>query len=59
MEAMICQNTQFEMLDRIKSAAYLCRITRFEKMLSDCFENMPESKTLDYIGELNKNDILS
>ena len=59
MDAMLCQNTQLDIMDKIKSATYLCRITRFEKMLSDCFENMEQSDAMDYLGELNKNDILS
>lgn len=58
MDAIICQNRQFDLINKIKEAAYLCRISKFEELLSESFENMPESKALRYVGELNKNDIM-
>ena len=58
MDAIICQDRQFDVIERIREIAYLCRISKFEEMLSQNFENLPESKSLNYIGELNKNDIM-
>lgn len=36
----------------------MCRISKIEKMLSDCFENMPDESPIKYVGELNKNDVM-
>lgn len=58
MDAIICQDRQFDVIERIREIAYMCRISKFEEMLSQNFENLPESKSLNYIGELNKNDIM-
>lgn len=58
MDAIICQDRQFDVIGRIREIAYLCRISKFEEMLSQNFENLPESKSLNYIGELNKKDIM-
>ena len=57
MESMVYPNLQADIWDRIKTAAYLCRISKFEEMLSDSFESMDSSDSLEYLGGYNKSDI--
>jgi len=58
MELALQRCTSLDITGRIKNLTDKCRISKIEKLLSDCLENLPESKALEYIGELNKNDIM-
>ncbi len=51
-------NSAIDFIGRIKNISNLCKISNIEKILSDCFENMPSDSPINYIGELNKNDIM-
>lgn len=58
MDITLNQVAAVDITGRVKELADMCRISKIEKMLSDCLENMPENTPLDYIGELNKNDVM-
>ena len=45
-------------IDKIKNLSNLCRIANIEKMLSECLETLPAECPVNYVGELNKNDIM-
>jgi hypothetical protein len=34
------------------------RISNIEKILSDMLENTPNDSPINYVGELNKNDVM-
>ncbi len=44
--------------EKVKSLTDMCRISNIEKMLSNALESMPTESVVDYVGELNKNDIM-
>lgn len=58
MDAAIQQGLPLDLNNKIKSITNLCRISNIEKLLSDCLERLPDKTPLDYVGELNKNDIM-
>ncbi len=58
MEIAMNNNSAIDFIGRIKNISNLCKISNIEKILSDCFENMPSDSPINYIGELNKNDIM-
>lgn len=58
MDLALQQDMSVNLTNRIKIIADMCRISKLEKMLSDCLENMPDKSPVEYIGELNKNDIM-
>lgn len=58
MDIALKQDITSNITEQIRSLAQMCRITNIEKMLSDSFESMPESRGLHYIGEFNKNDVM-
>lgn len=43
---------------KIKNTIDMFKLSKMEKMLSDMFETLPNSSPIDYIGELNKNDVM-
>lgn len=47
-----------DLLAKIRCITEMCKISRLEAILSDCLEGMPVSSPIDYVGELNKNDIM-
>ena len=58
MEIAVQQGITLDLGQKIKNLRNLCKISNIEKMLSDCFESMPNQSPIDYVGELNKNDIM-
>ncbi len=58
MEIALKQGLTLDLAERIRVLSNMCRISNIEKILSDSFETMPESRGLHYIGELNKNDVM-
>ena len=58
MEIAVQQGITLDLGQKIKNLSNLCKISNIEKMLSDCFESMPNQSPIDYVGKLNKNDIM-
>lgn len=52
------QNTTPNFQLKIKPAVDLFKISKLEKLLSDMLEEMPNNTPLDYVGELNRNDVM-
>lgn len=58
MEAILRQQRTFDIASKVKEISEMCRISKIEKLLSESFESMSNSNPVNYIGELNKNDIM-
>ncbi len=58
MELAATQGMSLDIMDRVKNIAEMCKVSRIEHMLSDCLENMPNDGAINFVGELNKNDIM-
>lgn len=58
MEAILRQQKTFDIASKVKEISEMCRISKIEKLLSESFEAMSNSNPVNYIGELNKNDIM-
>lgn len=58
MEIAMNNSSTIDFIGKIKNISNLCKISNIEKILSDCLENMPSDSPINYVGELNKNDIM-
>ncbi len=58
MDMAITSGRMPAVIDKIRNISNLCRISNIEKMLSDCLDNLPQESAINYVGELNKNDIM-
>ena len=58
MDIALRQNISIDIISRIKSMSDSFKISKIEEMLSDCLERVPNESPINYIGELNKNDIM-
>ena len=47
-----------DLLAKIKNITEMCKIARIEELLSNYLEDIPTKSPIDYVGELNKNDIM-
>ena len=59
MDVAISSNNLADIISKVKVLSNNCRVSKLEEMLSDCFETMQNSKVIDYVGEFNKNDVMS
>ena len=58
MEAALRQNISFDIFTKINTMSDSFKISKIEELLSVCLEKMPYETPINYIGELNKNDIM-
>lgn len=58
MEIALQPSNTLDLCEKVRNLSHLCKISNIEKMLSDCFESIPNKSPIDYVGELNKNDIM-
>lgn len=48
----------FDLINRVKAASDMCKISNIEKLLSESFDNLSGQNPVNYVGELNKNDVM-
>lgn len=58
MEATLTPSRMFAIIEKVRSISEMCRISKIEKILADTLGSVPNSSSINYIGELNKNDIM-
>jgi hypothetical protein len=58
MELAIKQECSIDLMDKIREITDMCRISRLEKLFSDFLEELPEETPINYIGDLNRNDVM-
>lgn len=58
MDIALNQNMAVSLDLKIKNTIDMFKLSKMEKMLSDMFETLPNSSPVDYVGELNKNDVM-
>ncbi len=52
------QNSTQSLEYKIQSTIEMFKLSKLENMLSNWLEEMPNNSPVNYIGELNKNDIM-
>lgn len=58
MDITLEQNRHIDLGDKIIRVMAGFTLSGIQKTLSDAFENLPQDSAVNYIGELNKNDIM-
>lgn len=60
MDIALNQNSiSLNLMDnKIKTVIESLRLSKIEKMLSDALEDMPNNSLVNYIGDLNRYDIM-
>lgn len=52
------QNSTPDLEYKIQSTIEMFKLSKLENMLSNWLERMPNDSPVNYIGELNKNDVM-
>lgn len=58
MDIALKREVSMDLFSRIRDITDVCRVSKIEQMLSNCLENLPQDSSINYVGELNKNDIM-
>ena len=58
MDIALRQDITPNLEEKIKSTIALFKLSRVEQMLSDALEKMPDQNIINYVGELNKSDVM-
>lgn len=58
MEIAVPTGMNFDFISRVKAVSAMCKVANIEKMLSDSLENLPDNNLVNYVGELNKSDVM-
>lgn len=58
MDMVLKRGAALDIDSKLKITVDMLKLSRIEKMLSDCLENLPDKSPIDYVGELNKSDIM-
>ncbi len=58
MEIILKRNSGADLSARIINILAGFQLSAIQKTLSDAFENLPSDNPINYVGELNKNDVM-
>lgn len=58
MEITINSRPEVDIVSKIQTIIDVFKVSRLETLMSDFFDNLSEDNPINYVGELNKNDIM-
>ena len=58
MDVALNKHSDVDLVSKLREVATMCRISRLGDMMYEFFDNLSEDNPINYVGELNKNDIM-
>jgi hypothetical protein len=58
MEVILNKHSDVDLVSKLREVTAMCRISRLGDMMYEFFDNLSEDNPINYVGELNKNDIM-
>lgn len=58
MDIALRQGVNIDFDNKLRATVDMFKLSKLEKMLSNCLENMPEESPINYVGDLNKSDVM-
>ncbi len=58
MDMALRQGVNIDFDNKLRATVDMFKLSKLEKMLSNCLENMPEESPINYVGDLNKSDVM-
>jgi hypothetical protein len=58
MEVVLNKHSDVDLVSKLREVTAMCRISRLGDMMYEFFDNLSEDNPINYVGELNKNDIM-
>ncbi len=58
MEITLKKGAEVDLVSKLREITNMCRVSRLSDMMYDFFDNMSDDNPVNYIGELNRNDVM-
>ncbi|MBR6722681.1 hypothetical protein IKL64_04430 [bacterium] len=58
MEITLKKGAEVDLVSKLREITNMCRVSRLSDMMYDFFDNMSNDNPVNYIGELNRNDVM-
>ena len=58
MEITLKKGADVDLVSKLREITNMCRVSRLSDMMYDFFDNMSNDNPVNYIGELNRNDVM-
>lgn len=58
MDVTLKQSSDVDLVTKLRELTDQCRISRLGDMMYDFFDNLSDDNPVNYIGELNRNDVM-
>lgn len=58
MDVTLKTSSDMDLVSKLREITEVCRISRLSDMMYNFFENMSDDNPVNYIGELNRNDVM-
>lgn len=58
MDVTLKQSSDVDLVTKLRELTDQCRISRLSDMMYDFFDHLSDDNPVNYIGELNRNDVM-
>lgn len=58
MDVTLKTPSDMDLVSKLREITEICRISRLSDMMYNFFDNMSDDNPVNYIGELNRNDVM-
>ncbi len=58
MDVTLKTSSDMDLVSKLREITEVCRISRLSDMMYNFFDNMSDDNPVNYIGELNRNDVM-
>jgi hypothetical protein len=58
MEVTLKNGAEVDLVAKLRQITNMCKISRLNDMMYNFFDNMSADNPVNYIGELNRNDVM-
>lgn len=58
MDVTLKTSSDMDLVSKLREITEICRISRLSDMMYNFFDNMSDDNPVNYIGELNRNDVM-
>lgn len=58
MEITLKKSAEVDLVSKLREITNMCKISKLNDMMYNFFDNMSSDHPVNYIGELNRNDVM-
>lgn len=58
MDVTLNKPAEMDLVAKIRAVTEMCKVSRLENMMYEFFDNLSDDNPVNYVGELNRNDVM-